>query len=196
MGGVKRSGRFRTINKQTHRVPILPFRHAPNGYCRLCGTKVSGRRKTWCSEQCILNWGIASNHRTRRRQVYLRDKGVCALCNKKTEDWQADHIKPLIECSRGNIEAFLMGNLRTLCAKCHSGETSALNRRRRKEKKAWAKTIPKSFRNNNKKKGRAPRTTRKKERRLTNELLRQLSHNPTAKILSKMDQTKRRSKRG
>lgn len=177
--GIRRSGKIRTTNKQFHRVPILPFRLSPNGICRMCGSKVAGRRRTWCSDSCVLNWKIASNHHIRRQQVYLRDKGVCAKCNIRVEGWQVDHIKPLIECSRGNIDAFLMGNLRTLCAKHHSAETKILNRKRRKEKAVIGRAMSGAVKRVALKSPQA-KIIRKKERRTKKELLRRMSLNSTS----------------
>lgn len=193
MGRLRRSGKFRTslAKRQIHRVPILPYKLSAKKVCRLCGGAVQGRRRTWCSDECVKNWKIASDHKFRRSCVYKRDKGKCAKCQQVTDDWQVDHIKPLIQCSRADINAFLMGNLRTLCVKCHAGETKALNRKLRKEKKEWRKTVP-TYARDKTPKPRHTKTLRKKERRNLKEILRQVSRTPSSNLLRKVDTRSRR----
>ena len=47
--------------------------------CRGCGAPLSGRRTSWCSDECrdatIIRYGINVRH-----QVWNRDDGVCARC--------------------------------------------------------------------------------------------------------------------
>lgn len=59
----------------------------PNGrpLCRQCGTEVSGRRRTFCSDACVHAWKIVTDPGYVREQVFKRDRGVCALCGLDTE---------------------------------------------------------------------------------------------------------------
>ncbi len=182
VGGPKRFGKPQ--NRQTHRIPIMPYRSAPRGICRMCGSSVTGRRQTWCSELCILNWQIASHTKTRRLEVWKRDRGVCAKCGHRKQKWEVDHIKPLIECSRNNINAFLMENLRTLCTECHKHETIHLNRKRCREKLTAKRDTQRLLGNRKLVKTKPIKIYRKKERRSTKELLRQMSFNPSSTRLS------------
>jgi 5-methylcytosine-specific restriction endonuclease McrA len=59
----------------------------PNGYalCRQCQTEVKPPQRTFCSQACIHTWKIRSSPSYAREQVFLRDKGVCAVCKLDTE---------------------------------------------------------------------------------------------------------------
>ena len=107
------------------------------GLCRRCGAEVQGRRRTFCSQLCVDLWLFQSSPAEVRRQVFLRDHGVCSLCGLDTETlapgrnlggrrshWDADHTVPLVEGGAND-----MSNIRTLCRRCHRAETAALRRR-------------------------------------------------------------------
>lgn len=100
----------------------------PNGraLCRYCGTEVSGRRQTFCSDACVHEWKIRTNPGFARDQVFRRDHGKCAICGAVDHRWEADHIVPVVE---GGGECGLE-NLRTLCQPCHRRETAKLAARR------------------------------------------------------------------
>ena len=125
--------------------------------CRWCNLEVPARRATFCSEWCVHEWRLRSDPGYLRDQVFQRDRGVCALCQRNTIHafselkrsrgakrarlleswglsrtrrkslWDADHIVPVDE---GGGECDL-NNLRTLCLICHRRETSALRARLR-----------------------------------------------------------------
>lgn len=136
----------------------------PNGLrlCRWCQLEIlAKRRRTFCSDYCVHQWRLRSDPGYLRDQVFLRDKGVCALC--KTSTVQA--LKTL-RSSRGARRTELLGmwglrsvrsrrslwdadhiqpvaegggqcdldNLRTLCLPCHR-EVSAQLRVRLKAKR-------------------------------------------------------------
>jgi 5-methylcytosine-specific restriction endonuclease McrA len=130
----------------------------PNGraLCRYCSTEVPPRRSSFCSAACVHEWKLRTDPGYLREQVFLRDKGYCALCQTDTirvftwmrrlrgpvrmralEEWglkgltrfslwDADHIVPVVE---GGGECDL-SNLRTLCLKCHRRVTRELRERR------------------------------------------------------------------
>jgi 5-methylcytosine-specific restriction endonuclease McrA len=50
------------------------------GFCRWCGGKLKGRRRRWCSDDCINEFMIRNNGSVIRHLVWLRDNGVCAKC--------------------------------------------------------------------------------------------------------------------
>jgi len=132
--------------------------------CRYCGEEIpKGRRRTFCSDECVHEHRVRSDPGYARNQVEKRDRGVCALCGLDTEAaaqayweqprllrvlysertgfilgahghaWEMDHTLPVIE---GGGEAGL-DNLRTLCIRCHREQTKLLAARRSKNK-----TIP------------------------------------------------------
>lgn len=137
-----------------HRRPAveLPFlgRKDPTtgrNLCVWCGTAVTGRRISWCSDKCVLNYGIARGQQSAcRKFLWKKERGVCQRCgtdvNKHRREllkqhgcipqdhldrieWEADHVRPLVEGGAHAPE-----NLRTLCRMCHKDETRALRRRR------------------------------------------------------------------
>ena len=129
----------------------------PNGraLCRWCNLEVPPRRSTFCSAWCVHEWRLRSNPGYLRDQVFLRDKGICALCGVNTRSaygelrrargthrqkllerwglkslnrktlWDADHIVPVAE---GGGECDL-DNIRTLCLTCHRLQTAELRKR-------------------------------------------------------------------
>jgi ketosteroid isomerase-like protein/5-methylcytosine-specific restriction endonuclease McrA len=125
--------------------------------CRWCGSEVPARRRTFCSAACVHEWKLRADPGYLRDQVFLRDKGVCAMCGVDTEAlrknkrkldyaarrqfekewgsrrnlWDADHIVPVVE---GGGECDL-ANMRTLCVKCHRQATAALRERRKSERR-------------------------------------------------------------
>ena len=119
--------------------------------CRWCGGEVAKGRRTFCSAACVHEWKLRTDPSYLREQVFLRDRGVCALCGLDTEAlrkdkrkldynarrqfekdwgrrrhlWDADHVVPVAE---GGGECDL-GNMRTLCLRCHKRATADLRRR-------------------------------------------------------------------
>ena len=129
----------------------------PNGrcLCRWCNLEVPSGRLTFCSAWCVEEWKLRTNPGHLRERVLARDRGICAVCGLdcpalsshirrlrgaarvKAERewglqgrkslWDADHILAVAE---GGGECDL-SNLRTLCLKCHRGQTATLRSRLR-----------------------------------------------------------------
>lgn len=78
---------------------------------------------------------VATSASDARRHVFKRDQGKCAECGVVTDDWQADHIKPLCE-SDGEFEYFRLSNLQTLCLVHHKIKTKVDIERLRASQKA------------------------------------------------------------
>ncbi len=125
--------------------------------CRWCTHETPKGRYTFCSDACVHEWRLRTDPGYLREQVFVRDRGVCAVCGADTEAlrkhkrkldyaarrrfekewgvagqsrrslWDADHILPV---SEGGGECDL-SNLRTLCLRCHRQATAALRERRR-----------------------------------------------------------------
>src|SRR5262249_39073517 len=109
--------------------------------CRWCGGEVPKARRSFCSAACVHEGKVRTQPGYLREQVFLRDRGVCAVCGLDTEAlrkdkrkldyaarrqfekewgarrnlWDADHIVPVVE---GGGECDL-SNMRTLCLECH-----------------------------------------------------------------------------
>ena len=70
------------------RVDPSTLPQGPNGwaYCRYClTTECRPPRVTFCSAACVVEHKIRTSSTFAKRQVYLRDKGVCALCGLDTK---------------------------------------------------------------------------------------------------------------
>jgi 5-methylcytosine-specific restriction enzyme A len=123
--------------------------------CRWCSLEVPSGRFTFCSDYCVHEWRLRTDPGYLREQVFLRDKGVCAVCqvdtvkalnalrrsraSKRSELlehwglkqmirrtlWDADHVLPVAE---GGGECDLE-NIRTLCLRCHRLSTQELRTR-------------------------------------------------------------------
>jgi 5-methylcytosine-specific restriction protein A len=123
--------------------------------CRWCDLEVPRGRITFCSEWCVEEWRLRSDAGHLRERVLERDRGVCAVCRidciaaynqlrrlrgisrlkavsawrmgSRKSLWDADHIVPVAE-GGGQCD---LGNMRTLCLKCHRLHTAALRARLR-----------------------------------------------------------------
>jgi 5-methylcytosine-specific restriction endonuclease McrA len=54
-------------------------------HCRFCGGAVVRPRLTFCSQKCVDQWTLRTRPAEARRQVELRDRGVCAVCGVDTQ---------------------------------------------------------------------------------------------------------------
>jgi 5-methylcytosine-specific restriction endonuclease McrA len=132
--------------------------------CRWCAMEVPPPRRTFCSEWCVTEWRLRSDPGYLREKVFLRDRGICAVCAVDTVHalhvikrargvrrlellarwglkkmtrrslWDADHIVPVVE---GGGECDLE-NIRTLCLICHRRETRQLRERLVQARKSMA----------------------------------------------------------
>ena len=123
--------------------------------CRWCNGEVQGRRRTFCSPECVHQWKLRTDPGYLREKVFERDRGVCAQCGIDTvimrrdmrkldfaarrtflrewglregsrkSLWDADHVLPVAE-GGGQCD---LSNMRTLCLKCHREATNALRMR-------------------------------------------------------------------
>lgn len=119
-----------------HRTPPKPpyYDTVPEGTCRWCNLEVgltrTGRKsKSRWHTSCFEEYAILFFASTTRKAVWQRDKGKCASCGCQTDrkgqnGWQMDHIVPLIEAN-GDLQYWRLGNLQTLCKRCHTTKTSA-----------------------------------------------------------------------
>lgn len=64
----------------------LPLGPHGRPLCRWCGKEVSGRRRTFCSDECVDHHKIRSDPSYVRTKVFERDAGVCSKCGANTEE--------------------------------------------------------------------------------------------------------------
>ncbi len=142
------------------RIEATELPRGPGGrpLCRWCAMEIGGRRRTFCSGDCVHQWRLRTSPAYLRDAVLERDRGVCARCTvdtlaafrllkrsrgerraellakwglpalKRKSLWDADHIVPVVE---GGGECDL-DNIRTLCVHCHRVVTAALRERLRR----------------------------------------------------------------
>ncbi len=133
----------------------LPRGENGRALCRWCQLEVPKGRRSFCSDWCVHEWQLRSDPGYLRDEVLKRDRGVCAQCKvdtlaayihlkrsrgtarlkllahwglkriSRSTLWDADHIVPVVE---GGGECDL-GNIRTLCMRCHKEVTRALRAR-------------------------------------------------------------------
>jgi hypothetical protein len=80
----------------------------PNGrlLCRMCGVEVPKGRRTWCSQECIVEGMIWKGYSSViRDKVWERDKGICQDCGLSIK-----LIKQLIGVLRGHLCVDLEGD--------------------------------------------------------------------------------------
>lgn len=129
---------------QSHRLYPLPawFMSAPWGTCRWCNKPILkdtgeiNKRRRW-HPSCLHPYLLVTRSNYAKSCVKKRDKGICAKCGvfcRYRNEWQLDHIKPLIE-AKGDKTYWELPNLQTLCNSCHSVKTVAENVARRRARK-------------------------------------------------------------
>lgn len=72
-------------------IPASELPKGPNGrnLCRWCKEEVPKGRRTFCGKpECTHEFNIRRSGAYARRCVWKRDKGVCAICKKDTEQLQ------------------------------------------------------------------------------------------------------------
>ncbi len=64
---------------------LLPKNEDGLTCCRWCGKGVKPPKRTMCSKECVHELNLRINGRYLRDCVYMRDKGICAICNIDTK---------------------------------------------------------------------------------------------------------------
>lgn len=104
------------------------FPQKEQGICSCgCGRKLEGRKRKWydreCSSKALLCFRIIKGDTyTIRKELFLRDKGLCNLCKRYDAFWEADHIIPVLKGGGGCD----ISNFQTLCRECHRKKTTML----------------------------------------------------------------------
>lgn len=147
--------------KPPFRQPDRPAGERPR--CRWCWGPVPKGRHSWCSDHCVDEYKNEYDWLHISRQVFKRDRGVCAICGCDTERvrrvlrharwrswWEWDVRRELFGTKRGGDRLYeidhicqrkeggtnALTNLRTLCIGCHAIETSRYARERAVRRRA------------------------------------------------------------
>ena len=64
----------------------LPINAEGYRCCRYCSGSVKPPKRTFCSPNCVHEYRLRSNGNYLRQQVYLRDRGICAICQLDTKE--------------------------------------------------------------------------------------------------------------
>lgn len=93
-----------------------------------CGIELSKGRKKWFSNKCrdyaYVNFAIIKGDvSVIREYLFQVDEGGCRNCGAITEDWQADHIVPVV----AGGSACNISNFQTLCLECHKEKTQRVS---------------------------------------------------------------------
>lgn len=92
-----------------------------------CGRELTGRKKRWFSKDCMKVavrqfYIVKGDIPIIRDELFKIDKGHCHICGKYDPNWQADHIKAVVEGGG----ACGIDNFQTLCTECHKRKTALL----------------------------------------------------------------------
>ena len=95
-----------------------------------CERTLAGRRTKWFSDTCrdnayVIFAVLKGDNRVIREALYQRQRGQCQSCGTVTDEWHADHIRPV---SQGG-GACSIENFQTLCLDCHAYKTHKLPHR-------------------------------------------------------------------
>lgn len=108
--------------------PRPPFDRRPAGWCRMCGVAVTGRRITWCSDECALLWSACTSNVAALHLLVDVHGWRCWCCGRPSPVLEVDHVRPLWsldEHERGELRWWLPFNLQLLDPACHRAKTRA-----------------------------------------------------------------------
>lgn len=105
-----------------------------DGCCASCNTKLSGRRRTFCSDDCKRGylWRVWKGAHWQKRAIAHRDGSACAACGEVHESPIRPGGKPYPEYSELQLDhkkALYLGgteqpeNCQLLCEECHKKKT-------------------------------------------------------------------------
>lgn len=88
----------------------------PNGrrFCRMCHQEVGKGRRTFCSEKCVDAYWVRVSGQEVRRQVYLRDHGICSACGidaaklERIARWARWHLQDISRWHRKDGSGFFI----------------------------------------------------------------------------------------
>lgn len=97
------------------------------GRCSLCGTtELPPRRRSWCSDDCVTMWNVASAGQAALAHLRAVHGSFCHCCGDPVSYLEVDHWRPLWSLTdemRLELRWWLPFNLRLLCQSCHRSKT-------------------------------------------------------------------------
>ena len=139
----------RTRRTASVRRPPRPPHERVAGACSMCGTRpLPGRRRSWCSDECVDLWRLATDSTYQRLHLVGLHGPACWACGASTAEQETrevevrlavDHRRPLwllTATEATELRWWLPFNLQLLCEPCHRDKTrreAALRARIRRE---------------------------------------------------------------
>lgn len=134
--------RFQRYQKGMRIADLFPVRS--DGLCACgCGRPLPPRKRRWFDKSCLRQalrtyYLIKGDTKVIREELYKRDQGKCRRCGMRVKFWEADHILSVCEGGGGcGLE-----NFQTLCARCHSIKTAALQAKNKSKVRRYSYRRP------------------------------------------------------
>lgn len=119
--------------------------HEKGRGCSMCGLyPLPGRRRSWCSDECVRIWWYATDGPLVLRELTDLHGAICWACGAPSERLDVDHRRPLWSLTldqRTELRWWLPFNLQLLCPTCHKDKTryeAGLRARVRRAAATWA----------------------------------------------------------
>lgn len=125
--------RRQAVRDAVRKPPRPPYERTPNS-CSMCAAPPPGRRTSWCSDDCVNLWLVATRPKAALHQLVALHGHRCWSCGHHADELDVDHIRPLWsldDLERTELRWWLPFNLQLLCPNCHKAKTRA-------EAAAWA----------------------------------------------------------
>lgn len=82
------------------------FRGKKLTHCRWCNAKITGLRRSFCSDDCVHEHKLRSDVGYMRKAVFNRDRGICAICKRDCEKLKSEALN-FLEVSEEVLKKFL-----------------------------------------------------------------------------------------
>lgn len=108
------------------RTPPRPPFEGKRGRCAMCGKEPPGRRRSWCSDECVRVWWLATSPAVALAELEALHGSVCWECGRSVDYLEVEHRRPLWSLTaeeRRELRWWLPFNLQLLCAPCHKAKS-------------------------------------------------------------------------
>lgn len=155
----RESDRRRAERSRDVRQPPRPPHERTEGACSMCGlTPLPGRRRSWCSDECVNLWYIATSGQVALKHLTDLHGWSCWSCGAAERpapvfEWarwsdvpaglyplapvpvrlEVEHVRPLwslTAAERSELRWWLPFNLQLLCSTCHKAKSAEETRER------------------------------------------------------------------
>jgi len=82
-------------------------RGTENYLCRWCNNSVPKNRRTFCSDECVHQHKLRSSIDHMRREVFLRDRGICLFCKLDCEELKTKALHLLASKGKEMVADYL-----------------------------------------------------------------------------------------